>query len=122
MRGTSRRTTRAKTRRSRASGASPLDTRSARSAGSDTEPPAQLVGRAPQQAEVAAHRHEVESLLEVAAGVLLDGSEDADGLAEPARPGAGLGDRRLDLGMAGIAQVAEVGREVGRAHEQRIHS
>src|SRR5215204_3481495 len=65
-----------------------------------------------EQVNVAADRDEGEAGLEVAPCVGLHAGEDASRLAGGADALAGPGDRGLDLGVAGIAEVAEVGGEI----------
>src|SRR4051812_47918718 len=82
------------------------------------EPCAQLLGRVTQYPDVAAHRDVGEAHLQVTARVLFDGGEDPDGLAHLLRAGAGFREDGNGVGMAVVAEMAEIAGEIARADEE----
>ncbi len=89
-------------------------------AGSGAVLGAEGVGAAGEEGEVGADGGEGGAERDGAAGRRRVEREEAGGLAGGADAGDGVLDRGDDLGVAGVAEVAEAGREVGGADEEAV--
>src|SRR5690606_34625802 len=75
-----------------------------------------------EYAHVGAHRHKVESPIQVSSSVVLDRRQNASGFSMCLRTLMQVAYDPLDVGMVGVAQMPQGSGEIRRANEDAVHT
>src|SRR5690606_35213017 len=75
-----------------------------------------------EYAHVGAHRHKVESPIQVSSGVVLDRRQNASGFTMRLRTLMQVAYDPLDVGVVGVAQMPQGSGEIRRANEDAVHT